>query len=173
MDWKDIQKDIAAAAPMLGTLIGGPAGTAVGSIIAAALGSANDPAAVQEALKTNPDAAVKLRQIESDQATRLQELTVTAESNRLAAATASITAVNATIQVEAKADHWPTYSWRPFIGFTFGLYIMSLFILPLFKVQPITLTPDLTLAIGGILGIASWFRGKMQADPGIPADNRG
>jgi hypothetical protein len=24
-----------------------------------------------------------------------------------------------------------------------------------------------------ILGIASWYRGKMQADPNIPTDNRG
>jgi hypothetical protein len=173
MDWKDIQAEIAAAAPVLGTLIGGPAGGAIGSIVASALGTASDPAAVQQALKTNPDAAVKLRQIEADQATELRKLMVAAENNRLTADTAAIGAVNATMQAEAKADHWPTYSWRPFIGFAFGLYILSLFVLPLFHAQPVMLTTDMVLAIGSILGIASYFRGKMQADPTVPADNRG
>lgn len=173
MDWKDIQGDIAAAAPVLGTLIGGPAGGAIGSLVASALGTQSDPAAVQMALKTDPDAAVKLRQIEADQKVRLQELVVTAANNQLIADTASIASVNTSIQSEAKSDHWPTYTWRPFIGFTFGLYVISLAALPLFHVQPVILTPDITLAIGGILGIASYFRGRMQADPNVQSDNRG
>lgn len=179
MDWKDIQGDIAAAAPVLGTLIGGPAGAAIGSLVASALGASNDPAAVQQALKTNPDAAVKLRQIEADQATRLQELTVTAENNRLVADTAAIAAVNGTIQTEAKADHWPTYAWRPFIGFCFGIAWLGVYlILPILKgfwpgiVQP-QISSEAWLSIGGILGVASWFRGKAQADPRIPTDGRG
>jgi hypothetical protein len=50
---------------------------------------------------------------------------------------------------------------------------MSLFVLPLFKVQPVTLSPDLTLTIAAVLGVASFFRGKAQADPRINSDNRG
>lgn len=173
MNWKDIASEVGQAAPVLGGLLFGPAGGAIGSIVASALGTPNDPAAVQEALKSSPDAAVKLRQIEADQAVRLQELTVTAENNRLIADTAAIASVNTTMQSEDKSDHWPTYTWRPFIGFTFGLYVISLAVLPLFKVQPVVLTPDITLAIGGILGIASYFRGKMQSDPNVPSDNRG
>lgn len=179
MDWKDIQGDIAAAAPMLGTLVGGPAGAAIGSLIASALGASADPASVQQALKTNPDAAMKLRQIEADQATRLRELAVSAENNRLVAETAGIAAINATMQVEARADHWPTYTWRPFIGFCFGLaWIGNYFFLPIIKgylpelVMP-TIPAEAWLAVGGILGVASWFRGKAQADPRVPADGRG
>ena len=179
MDWKDIQGDIAAAAPMLGTLVGGPAGAAIGSIIASALGTPADASTVQAALKANPDAAVKLRQIEADQATRFQELTVAAESNRLTADTAAITAVNATMQVEAKSDHWPTYSWRPFIGFCFGFaWIGNYFFLPIIKgylpglVMPI-IPAEAWIAVGGILGVASWFRGKAQADPRVATDRRG
>lgn len=81
--------------------------------------------------------------------------------------------VNKTMQAEAAAEHWPTYSWRPFIGFVFGLYIASMFLLPLFGVTPVPMTPDLVMAVGAILGVASWFRGKMQADPNIPTVNRG
>jgi hypothetical protein len=29
------------------------------------------------------------------------------------------------MQVETKSDHWPTYTWRPFIGFCFGLLGLS------------------------------------------------
>lgn len=179
MDWKDIQGDIAAAAPMLGTLVGGPAGAAIGSLVATALGTPNDPAAVQAELKANPDAAVKLRQIESDQATRLQELTVTAENNRLVADTAAIASVNTTMQTEAKSDHWPTYTWRPFVGFCFGFaWIGAYVLLPVLKgyipglVMPV-IPSEAWLSIGGILGVASWFRGKAQADPRVATDGRG
>ncbi len=81
--------------------------------------------------------------------------------------------VNKTMQSEAAAEHWPTYTWRPFIGFVFGLYIASMFILPLFGVRPIEMSADLVLVVGAILGVASFYRGKMQADPTIPTVNRG
>lgn len=84
-----------------------------------------------------------------------------------------IESVNATIRAEAAAEHWPTYIWRPFIGITFGCYISSLYILPLFGIAPHRLSTDEVLAITGILGIASFFRGKAQADPNIPTINRG
>lgn len=73
--------------------------------------------------------------------------------------------VNKTMQAEAASEHWPSYSWRPFIGFMFGLYIASMFLLPLFGVQPVKLDADMVMAIGAILGVASYFRGKAQADP--------
>ena len=84
-----------------------------------------------------------------------------------------IESVNATIRAEAAAEHWPTYTWRPFIGFVFGFYVASMFILPLFGVAPVPLSADITLTIGAILGVASFFRGKAQADPNIPTINRG
>lgn len=179
MDWKEISRDIANFAPLLGGLLAGPAGAAAGSLVASALGTNNDPASVQLALKTNPDAAVKLRQIEAEQVTRLAELTVTAENNRLVADTAAITAVNATMQVEARSEHWPTYGWRPYCGFCFGTTWLGVYlVLPILRgympsiVQP-AIPPEAWLAMGGILGVASWFRGKAQADPRVPTDNRG
>lgn len=84
-----------------------------------------------------------------------------------------VQAVNTTMQTEAGADHWPTYSWRPFIGFSFGLWINSVWLLPLFHIVPVMLPAEVMLAIGGILGVASWFRGKAQADPAVQTDMRG
>lgn len=173
MEWKDVADAVGKAAPILGTLIGGPAGTVIGGLVAAGLGTANSPDAVSTALATDPDAAVKLRQIEADQEVQLRNLAMQDAANALTAETARIQAVNITMQAEAKADHWPTYTWRPFIGFAFGFYVVSMFVLPLFGVKPVELSADLTLTIGAILGVASFFRGKAQADPRMPTDPRG
>lgn len=86
MDWKDIAGTVGKAAPLLGTLLGGPAGAAVGGLIASALGTTGDAADVAQAL-ASPEAAAKLRQIEVDRQVHLQELAVQAEASRLAAET--------------------------------------------------------------------------------------
>lgn len=174
MNWSDVAPKVAAAAPILGTLLGGPAGAAVGGLIASALGTAADPEDVSKVLTTNPDAAVKLRQIEAERSVKLQELLVAAEQNRLTAETSQIQAVNATMQAESKADHWPTYTWRPFVGFVFGVtFFGTYFMLPLLKL-PVPVVPfEAWACIGAVLGVASWYRGKMQADPRIATDNRG
>lgn len=190
MDWKDIVPKVGAFAPILGTLLGGPAGGAIGGMVASALGVDAHPDAVSQAIATNPEAAVKLRQIEADQQTKLQELLVTAENNRLVAESAAVGAVNTTMQAEAKSDHWPTYTWRPFVGFSFGLlgliggmtaagaYVGVMFLGS--KPDILAQLPGLLGAeaavmatMAPILGIASWFRGRMQADPSVPADSRG
>ena len=191
MDWKSIATDVAKAAPVLGSLLGGPAGGAIGALVSAALGTASDPAAVQQALATNPDAAVKLRQIEADQSVALQALLVQSETAKLQAETAESGAVNSTMQVEAKADHWPTYSWRPFIGFCVGFNTAAASVLVLAVYVPVMFgnvsatgaMAQLPTTLGAlaainatvlpILGIASWFRGKAQADPAIANDMRG
>lgn len=174
MEWKDIAKTVGVAAPILGTLLGGPAGAAIGAIVASSIGVGATPDEVGQALAVNSDAAVKLKQIEVTRQTELQGLVVQAEQNRLAADTAAIAAVNATMQAETISEHWPTYSWRPFVGFVFGVMFMGVyFVLPLFKLPVPAVPTEAWLAIGGVLGVASYFRGKAQADPGIPTDSRG
>jgi hypothetical protein len=174
MDWTDIAKDVAAAAPLLGSLVGGPAGGAIGGLIASALGTDHSPDAVKQALAVNPEAAVKLRQIEAEQGVALQGLAVQQAANGLAADTARLQAVNATMQAEAGAEHWPTYTWRPFIGFVAGVMVFGVyFVLPLVHVAVPPVPETVWLMLGGILGVASFFRGKMQADPDVPTINRG
>jgi hypothetical protein len=174
MDWKDVAGVVGKTAPLLGTLLGGPAGGAIGGIISSVLGTGNSADEVSAALATNPDAAVKLRQIESDQQTKLAELAADQAKAEIAGAAQVVTAVNQTMQSETKSDHWPTYTWRPFIGFVTGAMVFGIyFVLPLAKL-PVPAVPDsVWLMLGGILGVASFFRGKMQADPNVPSDNRG
>lgn len=74
MDWKDLAATVSRTAPMLGMLLGGPAGAAVGGLIASTLGTDADPAQVSAALTANPDLVVKLQQIESDRRARLQDM---------------------------------------------------------------------------------------------------
>jgi hypothetical protein len=124
-------------------------------------GKDNADEAVSE-LRANPELLIAYKTAILDQAVELDKI-----------AAQALETVNATMRVEAAADHWPTYGWRPFIGFNFGLYVLSLWLLPLFGKAPVIMSPDIVLAIGGILGVASWFRGKMQASPEIKSDNRG
>ncbi|MGE4399397.1 MAG: 3TM-type holin [Campylobacterales bacterium] len=98
--------------------------------------------------------------------------------------------INKTMQSEAASEHMPTYLWRPFIGFVFGLMGLILAItvavayisvmLGHSKPEVLTHLPQMLISMTGvmavispILGVASWFRGKMQADPNIPTVNRG
>lgn len=92
MDWKDVAGVVGKAAPILGGILGGPAGAAVGSLVATALGTDATPDAVSTALLGDPDAAVKLKELEVNSKVQLQQLAVSAEQNRLQAAAAQYAA---------------------------------------------------------------------------------
>jgi hypothetical protein len=188
MDWKDIATTVGKAAPLLGTLLGGPAGAAVGGMIASALGTGANPEEVSQAL-ASPDSLVKLREIEATRQGRLQELATDQAKAELAAAAQNAGDINKTMQAEAVAEHWPTYGWRPAIGFSVALAVL-LSVLTVFvaygaalfygHAEGLAQLPGILAAIAGIiavvspiLGIASWFRGRMQADPEIATINKG
>ena len=174
MDWKDVAGIVGKFAPLAGTLIGGPAGAALGALVSAALGVENTPDAIHAAIATDPTAALKLAQFESDNNIKLQAMMFAHADNLVAADTQAVLAVNATMQVEAKSDHWPTYGWRPFCGFVFGIMFLGVyFVLPLARVPVPEVPTEAWLAMGGVLGVASFFRGKAQADPRVGTDGRG
>jgi hypothetical protein len=181
MKWADVGnklRDVAGAAlPAIGTALGGPAGAAVGVMLGKAMGTEATPDAVAAAL--SPDALVKLREVEAD----LQKAQIDADS-------AGVLAVNTTMQVEAKSDHWPTYTWRPAIGFAVALntlaasvIVLAVFVAQILGVDAHEAIAQMPTTLGAlaamngtalpILGIASWYRGKMQANPAVPSDNRG
>ena len=132
------------------------------------------------ALQADPNLILKYRQAVLDQEVEFQKLAVVNAAD-----------VNKSIQSEATAEHWPTYTWRPFIGMIFGvnMLIMGLTTAAVYiavmcgsttAVTAVATLPQMIGALGAVngaalpvLGIASWFRGKMQADPSIPTNNRG
>jgi hypothetical protein len=94
------------------------------------------------------------------------------------------------MQAEAASEHWPSYSWRPAIGFAVAVdLVLSVCVVGVayagvmfggIKADVLQYLPGMLAAMAGlvgvaspILGIASWFRGKMQADPNVPTVNRG
>ena len=100
-------------------------------------------------LNANPIEVLKLKQLESDTQLEMEKVGLLI-----------IEAVNETMQSESKSDHWLQYAWRPFIGMNFGLYIGSLWLLPLFGKAPSVLDQNIIMAITAILGVASYFRGQ-------------
>ena len=159
MDW------LKTLAPTAATMLGGPlAGMAV-KFLADKLGAPAETAdAVTTALSNltgTPEGRIKLAEIDAG-----------IDLERLAVANAAD--INKTMQVEATAEHWPSYSWRPFCGFVFGTMFLGVyFVLPLLKL-PVPVVPmEAWAAMGAVLGVASWFRGKAQADPNNPMQNKG
>lgn len=63
--WDNIKELIGASAPAIGTLLGGPAGGAVGGLISKVLGVNNTPEAIELALTNNPDALLKIKELET------------------------------------------------------------------------------------------------------------
>lgn len=179
MNWSDIKEAVCKAAPLLGTLLGGPAGGTVGAIISSALGVENSPTAVEKELVNNPDAIVKLREVEAKRQVDLETLAVDQAKSDMTAAVQNATDVNKTMQVEAQSEHFLQFSWRPLIGYSValavGLSVLTVFLsygAAIFYSRPEGLAhlPAILAAIAGIiavvspiLGIASWFRGKQKA----------
>ena len=92
MNWSDIGNIVGKAAPTVGGLLGGPAGAAVGALVASALNVSNDPEAVNAALVANPEAMVRIQELQANARVQLEQLAVTAENNRLQAEAAQYSA---------------------------------------------------------------------------------
>lgn len=83
MNWADLKNDIAKVAPVLGTAIGGPAGAAVGALVSSALGTDNTPDAVLSAVQANPDAVLKLQELEKSHTEFLANLAAQNDGQQL------------------------------------------------------------------------------------------
>lgn len=146
--------------------------------IAKAVTGAPTGDAALAALTADPNLVLKYRQAVLDQELEFQRLAVENAGD-----------INKTMQAEAASEHWPTYGWRPAIGFAVALSILACAVTVVAayaaamisgQTQALQFLPGMLAAMAGvigvaspILGIASWFRGKMQADPTIPTVNRG
>lgn len=115
--WDNVKKIIGTAAPMIGTLIGGPAGTAVGGMVASALGVENTPNAIEQELKANPEALLKLKQLESDERVRLRELSVEQSKIESEERRNQLTQQHATMQAELASNDPYVRRWRPTFGY--------------------------------------------------------
>ena len=92
MNWSDIGNIVGKAAPTVGGLLGGPAGAAVGALVASALNVSNDPDAVNAALVASPDAMIRITELQTNARVQLEQLAVQIETVRIQAAGAQYSA---------------------------------------------------------------------------------
>jgi hypothetical protein len=119
INWNSVKASVAKVAPLLGTALGGPSGAAVGTLVASALGVEDKPDAVARALETDPQAAVKLRELELTHKAAMERMLLEAETTRLAE-------VNHTIRMETQACDPYVRRWRPTFGYvTAGTWLLQ------------------------------------------------
>lgn len=110
MSWDKVKDVIGATAPIIGGLFGGPAGATVGALVSSALGVDNSPEAIHRELVNNPDALLKIKQLEFENQARLQEMYLVADTQRLQE-------VNKTYREEIKQEDKYVKRWRPTFGY--------------------------------------------------------
>lgn len=107
---------------------------------------------------------------------QIAQAQVDLESRLYEAETARLTAVNATMQAEAKSDKWLASSWRPLFGISFGVQLWFMWLLVYQRgmagVQMIAALPEMywysNLALLGVVAAGrSWE--KIQARRARPA----
>lgn len=158
-NWKDIAGPLAKiGAPVLGTLIGGPAGAAMGKVagevLAGALGVPADPESVAQAIEDDP--------VRAKEAANSAEM-ATAIANSQAEI---IKTVNETYRIELQQESWVARLWRPVWGWA-GCVIWSIHGMAYAKAlwfkdfDMIRTIPDMTVfygVMGAIVGVAVWGR---------------
>jgi hypothetical protein len=190
---KKIAAQIAGAAPLIGTILAGPGGAAVGTavkLIASVLGVEPTPESIESALANDPEALAKIKTIELNNQLELQKLVINLEivkiqeETKLAQEdTKRIEGVNLTMRTEAVSGGWPAF-WRPYWGVVSGTAfgVVSVFVCYLAyeaiiakDMSAMTMIPQIISSFtmlfgvpGAILGIAAWHRGKMQRESVMP-----
>ena len=160
-DWKAIAGPLASiGAPILGTLIGGPAGAAMGKVagevLAGALGVPATPEAVAQAIEDDP---VRAREAANspDMAAAIEQ----AHADMLKT-------VNETYRQELQQESWVVRLWRPTWGWC-GCIVWTVHGFAYAKAlwfkdfDIIKTVPDMTafyLVMGAITGVAVWNRTK-------------
>jgi len=186
MDWKDVAGAVTKSAPILGTILGGPVGGAIGGVISL-LGSAfgltpaeTTPERINDLLKYDSTAAIKLAEIESTHKIRLQELLLDqsrldlerekAEFADMASARArEVEVVKTTGSLDINLY---VLAWTVVAGFFALIYVLTFQELPSLNVGPVN-------QLYGVMGtgfgvVLSYFfgssRGSMQKSAML--DNR-
>lgn len=112
--WDGVKNTVAKAAPLLGSALGGPAGGAVGGLIASALGVEEKPDAIAKALENDPEAIIKLQELQKTHQRDLERMHLEAETARLSE-------INQTMRAEATANDGYVRRWRPTFGYMVAL----------------------------------------------------
>jgi len=179
MDWKELGRKIARYAPELGAVFGGPGGAAIGtlaSMVASAFGlkPEAEPEEIAAVIERDPQAAIN----ETNAIVEIRRLNVQLAIQQSQEEVAKMQAVNTTMQVESKSEHWPQWAWRPFWGFTSGTAFLSVCVFICYLSYKAVVMKDasaigsipliigaftsLFSIAGAVLGITAWGRNKLK-----------
>lgn len=161
ISWGDIAKDVGKAAPIIGTLLGGPAGAAVGGLVSAALGCENTPDAAQAAIAADPQAAEKLAEAQLNAKVQLQQLQAQAAQAEMANNLAVFQAETADRASARTMQNAPDWWVRPMIAVLLiagAIAILVLIFLP--GTGQVIKDPTATGMIGMLIGY--WFKELQQ-----------
>jgi len=116
MNWKEIGEQVLGfGLPLLGSVLGGPAGGAVGTMVASALGVGDEPEAVAKAILADPTgAAAKLEELETRHRHEIERLS-------LEAAITNTREVNRTWRSEIASSDPYVRRMRPTFGYVLAL----------------------------------------------------
>lgn len=162
--WDEVRKIVSKAAPLVGSLLGGAPGGAVGSMVASALGVEDDPKAVMAELKRNPDALLKVTQLENSNAEKLQELALEKYKVEL----------NDTQDARQEhGDHWMPAA----LTMILALMVTLMFISLIWAQIPEAYSQVVIMIVGAVLGafgtaIAFWLGNSRVSGVKMPAFKR-
>lgn len=166
MNWKDVASTVGAYAPAIGGALGGSAGAAVGTLAATALGVEDNPEAVANAVKNDPEAQRKILELQNNHKEEITRLQLEAETTRLSE-------INKTMRAETESDNIFKSGWRPALGWVFTASMAGMSGTLMYAlVNDISLINDesfmttvtwLTVTVGGALGINIRERSKDKA----------
>lgn len=127
MEWSDVAVTVGKVAPVLGSALAGPAGGAVGGLVARALGVTETPEALAGATQ-NAEQRAELLRIEKEHKREILRLTLNAQAKADAEETARLSEINATMRAELAQDGIYKSGWRPAIGWVLAMAfgVMSL-----------------------------------------------
>jgi hypothetical protein len=177
--WDKVRGPLGSIAPLLGTVIGGPGGAAVGSLVANVLKVKDEPESIAKALESvTPNQRAELIKLQEDNRHELAKLTLQKAVSDNERDAKTISEVNQSIRVEAQQPDTWAGKWRPFWGFTSaiaffvavtGLIFLAGYAIKTRQLELLGHIPTLTFQLaalfaipGAILGVASWHRGKKQ-----------
>ena len=160
MNWKDIKGVIGKSVPLLGSLLGGSAGETAGSLIASALGCEAEPDVIADQLASDPEAYLKLQELELSHKEELQKLQLQEAGMYLADRQSARSREIETTKATGKRD-WSLYALA-------GLFIAGFFILMGFLIfRHIEESTVLTMVIGtlvsGVTMILQYFFGSSKS----------
>ncbi|SIO94655.1 hypothetical protein VSP9026_02384 [Vibrio spartinae] len=154
--WENVKSLIASAAPLVGGLLAGPAGSSVGALIADKLGVEHTPEAIEAELKSHPEALLKIKQMESDERVELRKIKLQ-ETSLLLGYEQSKLADTQDARKQHK-DHWMPWALTLILAVMVGGMFAALF----FGDVPENYSQVLIMIAGTVLGafstgIAYWL----------------